>query len=135
MDAQLRRYLEQPAPRPRLKHRHDDRRQLWLIPLGAAITFGIIFGSVFADNRASWPLGLALWGGVVCVAAVLGWKSHSATQAVFRNGTFTEGRVVSTEVELSSEDQTLVVIFRAHLADTGTGYRDAGKRDARIEAR
>jgi hypothetical protein len=128
MDAELRRYLEQPAPRPPRKHRHD--RQIWLIPPGAAISFGYIFGSAFADDRNSWPLGLALWGGVVCAVALLCWKSQSFTQAFLRSGTFTEGRVVSTKVELASEGRTLIVIFRAHLAGTGTGYRDAGERDA-----
>jgi hypothetical protein len=94
----------------------------------------MIFGGVFADDRASWPLGLALWATSVLVAALFAWKAHASTQAVFQNGTFTEARVVSTRVELGSEDQTLVVVFRVALADDRAGYRTAGEHHAEYSA-
>lgn len=130
MDAHLRRYLEGPTPRPPLFHApHDDRRQLWLFPLGAAITFALILGNVFWDRRDSWPTAVFIWLILVFLAALLGRNLHALTQSLFRTGTFTNAHVLSADVKLESEDQTLVVLFRAELKEAGGTYRDAGERD------
>jgi hypothetical protein len=135
MDASLRAYLERPAPRPALVHpKHDDRRLLWLIPLGAACTgAGIVFHLV-ADRGTTLPVGVGIWLLVVLASAFLARSVYARTQALFRAGTFTEARVVAAQVEIDSEDRTLVVTVHASVPTSSEGYRDLAATPSQFRA-
>lgn len=135
MDATLRRYLEGPPPRPAfLDSDHDERRVLWLFPLGAAVTFALVLGGIFESRREAWPIAAVIWLVLVFLAALLGRRFYATTQALFRTGTFTNAHVVSTQVEIESEGQTLLVLFRVELAGGADDYRKASDRDAVFHA-
>lgn len=110
MDSTLRAYLEQAPPRPPPSDRRfTDGRLVWLLPLGAAATGGVVIVQVVPSH--AWVYGALCWVALVLLALGAGRFASALRQRLLRTGTFASARVVSQHVENDGEELSLSVVF------------------------
>ncbi|MEZ4225990.1 MAG: hypothetical protein R3B13_33895 [Polyangiaceae bacterium] len=120
MDSHLRKYLEQPPPRPLMQDaRFDDRRVRWLFPLGAAFTGALVLGGIVRERREWFGTCASIWLAFIVLAHALGRWLSAREQSLFRTGTFGEATVLASALKVDGEDSSLEVTLGVDTSEPG----------------
>src|SRR5690606_24422270 len=118
VDSKLRAYLEQAPPRPPPSDtRFTERQFIWLVPLGAAVTGGLVVVQVVPSGE--WIYGAIALAALVLVASGAARFVAAIRQQLLRTGTFTSARVVSQRVEHDGEELNLTVFLEVLVEPPG----------------